>query len=368
MSPVPSIGLAEVLILAGCGGLVLLVGVIAVALILTQRKRRDTLVDGAGANQTDQGEKRPRTKLRYALLAILFLLALGVLVALDILASVSIYLRFVAVYAAFWVPIGGLLLRSSPMRSRLLILALFAVAVASVHLINWNSRNPFLKDFYRLQECMSEAQVDGIMGDYIKETDLPPLPLGEATEAVEAVVYRHTDEGWGESEWGVVAFKDGRVAQTEFLSFDFSSRSTPPGADAAGGGLGQARYVFLRWKEGLKIMIWHDVLGSGEGKGSGSTTDPVYRYRGYAESLDGHRFDWEVQTADGKTALFKIDDTRYDLTDGRLFIVTTKDGKTRVRQLDRDLSDVQTDQESIVTFAENDPDVAEFTGVTPGSP
>jgi len=368
MSPVPSIGLAEILILASCGGLALLVGVIVAALILAQRKTRDTPLDAAGASETDQGESRPATRLRYVLLAVLLLIALGILIALDIFASVSIYLRFVAVYAAFWVLVGGLLLRDSPVRHKLVILAIFVAAVASILFINWNSRKPFLKDFRRLQEGMTEAQVDGVMGRYIVETDLPPLPLGGGTVAVDAVVYRHTDESWGKSDWGVVAFEDGRVAQTELFSFGLSSRSTPPGANMAGGGLGQARYVFLQWKEGLEIMIWHDVLGgSGEGKGSGSTTDPIYRYQGYAESSDGRRFDWEVQTADGKTALFKIDDTRYDLADGRLFLVTTRGGRTEVRQLDRDLSGVQPDWESIVVFAKSDPDVAEFAGVTPDS-
>jgi len=367
MPLVPSIGLSEILILAGCGGLVLLVGVVVVALILRQRRTGHTLLDAAGANETERGESRSTARLRYTLLIFLFLIALGILVALDVFASVSIYLRFVAAYAAFWVLVGGLLLRDSPVRHRLLILALFAAAVAFILSINWNSRKPFLKDFYRLQEGMTGAQVDGIMGRYIKETDLPPLLLGEGTVAVDAVVYRHTDGDWGKSDWGVIAFEDGRVAQTEFLSFGLSSRSTPPGANMAGGGLGQARYVFLRWKEGLKIMMWHDCLKSGRGSGSGSTTDPVYRYQGWAESSDGRRFEWEVQTADGKTALFKIDDTRYDLTDGRLFIVTMKNGKTQVRQLDRDLSNVQANQESIVAFARSDPHVAEFAGVTPGS-
>ena len=102
-------------------------------------------------------------------------------------------------------------------------------------------------------------------------------------------------------------------------------------------------------------------------RGSGSTGDPIYWYQGYTESPGGHRFDWEVQTADGKTALFDIDGTRYDLTAGRLFIVMTQDGKTLVRQLDRDLSRVQTNRESIVAFAKSDPDVAGFAGVTPDS-
>jgi hypothetical protein len=45
--------------------------------------------------------------------------------------------------------------------------------------------------------------------------------------------------------------------------------------------------------------------------------------------------------------------------------VTMKNGETQVRQLNRDLSNVQTNRESIVAFAKGDPDVAEFAGVTP---
>jgi hypothetical protein len=161
------------------------------------------------------------------------------------------------------------------------------------------------------------------------------------------------------------------VLLAALLAATFSScapKPTPPGVASAGGWFGQATYLFVRWKEGLSIMIWHDVLGSVEGKDSGSTTEPIYWYHGWTESPGGRRFDWEVQTANGKTAVFKIDDTSYDLANGRLFIVTMKDGKTRVRQLNRDLSNVQMDWESIVAFARSDPDVAEFAGVTPGSP
>jgi hypothetical protein len=48
-----------------------------------------------------------------------------------------------------------------------------------------------------------------------------------------------------------------------------------------------------------------------------------------------------VQTADGKTALFTIDNTSYDLADGALFLITTEDGQAEVQQLQRDLSGVQ---------------------------
>jgi hypothetical protein len=29
--------------------------------------------------------------------------------------------------------------------------------------------------------------------------------------------YRHTTEGWGDSDWGLVTFQAGRVSQVEFL-------------------------------------------------------------------------------------------------------------------------------------------------------
>ncbi len=364
MSAIPSIGLGEVLVLAGCAGLPLLIGVIVVAVILAKRKK-------GNAPTNDSGVKT--TKLRYALLAIVLLIAFSVFLILDLFGSVSVYLRFTAAYAAFWVLVGALLLQGSPLRRQALILGIFAIAVLVVPFINWNSRKPFLRDLYRIEEGMTEAQVQQIMGGYIKEADLPSCLLSEATETAglslqKCVFYRHTDESWGNSDWGVVAFENSQVAQTEFLpGFFLSRRSTPPGADAASGKLEQAGYVFLRWKEGLAIMIWHDALESGEGSGSGSTADPIYRYQGYAASPGGPRFEWEVQTADGRTARFQINHTSYDLADGALFLITTEDGQTEVRQLQRDLSGVQPNHESIVAFARSDPDVAKFTGVTPDS-
>jgi hypothetical protein len=72
-------------------------------------------------------------------------------------------------------------------------------------------------------------------------------------------------------------------------------KATPPGADVAAGVVGQqVGFEFLRWEEGLAIMIWHDFLGnsgtSSTSESSGFTTDPIHRLQGYAESWDGHRF------------------------------------------------------------------------------
>ena len=373
MSPISSIGIDEVLVLAGCAGLPLFIGVIAVAITLAKRRKtNDASANDSGANGTGADKRMTTGRLRHLLLAFAYLLAWGVFFIFDLFGSVSVYLRFTAAYAAFWVLVGALLLHDSSTRRRVLILGLFAIAILSMPFINWSSRKPFLRDLQRIEEGMTEAQVKQIMGKYIKEADLPSCLLSEATGTEglspgNCVFYRHTAASGSNSDWGVIAFENDRVARTEFRGFSLSRRSTPPGASMAGGGLEQTSYVFLRWEEGLRIMIWYDALKSGEGSGSGSTADPIYRYHGYAESPDGRRFDWEVQTADGKTALFTIDNTTYDLADGALFLITTASGKTEVKQLQRNLSDVEPNRDSIVAFSKSDPDVARFTGVTPDS-
>lgn len=137
------------------------------------------------------------------------------------------------------------------------------------------------------------------------------------------------------------------------------AKSTPPGADIAGGKMGRAGFTFLRWEQGLAIMIWHD-LDSSSNRGTGSAGDPVYRLNGYASSMDGRRVDWQVQTTDGKTAQFWIEDAKYDLAGGALFVVTTRNGTTEVEQLYRDLSIIQADYGNCVAFAKGDPDLARF--------
>ena len=107
-------------------------------------------------------------------------------------------------------------------------------------------------------------------------------------------------------------------------------------------------------------MIWDDIKGSHEYDGSSSTSDSMFKQRGYAESLDGRRYDYQLQTTDEKTTVFTIDGTEYDLSQGALFLITTKGGTTRIQQLNHDLSDVVPTNEGCETFAKQNLDVAEF--------
>lgn len=208
-------------------------GVILIGLLLLV-PRFLKRVGGEGDQLRDQsaghnnGDEWARTAwLRYALLALAIWFGLSIFLIMDVTYSVSVYWQFVALYAAFCVLVGLLLLVGSPKREKLLILGLLVAVLFSLRFVDWNSRKPFLKDLYRVREGMAIEQVEQIMGHYMGGIGWParPLDLPAGTSAAEPeelalpdrLVYRHTDEGWGNSDWGEIHFEEGRVVEIRFL-------------------------------------------------------------------------------------------------------------------------------------------------------
>jgi hypothetical protein len=145
--------------------------------------------------------------------------------------------------------------------------------------------------------------------------------------------------------------------------------SAPPGASKALGSSEQGGYLFLRWEEGLEVLIWHDLTGEGAASSAGFVAGRFYIERGSARAADGRGLTWEVQTVDGTAGEVHIGAVRYDLASGNLFLVTTQEGATEVRQLARDLSAVPLDHDAILAFAKTDPDLAAFLDKIPaGAP
>jgi hypothetical protein len=68
---------------------------------------------------------------------------------------------------------------------------------------------------------MTETQVEQIMSSYRHGSGWPANPNPEAVEpgdliVPETVIYRHTNAGWGDSDWGLIRYHDGRVVTVEF--------------------------------------------------------------------------------------------------------------------------------------------------------
>jgi hypothetical protein len=160
------------------------------------------------------------------LLAIPLGFALGLYLILDLALSVSIYVQITVLYILLWALVLPLFLADAPTHRKFLIVGSLAIALVSMRAIHWNSRKPFLKDLYRIRDGMSAAQVQQIMDGYMTGGGIPldspgPRLDGRLAEqnapAVGTISYRHTNEGWGDSDWGIVTFEDGRVVEVRFL-------------------------------------------------------------------------------------------------------------------------------------------------------
>ena len=220
LSIVPDTLLEAFAISSLVAGLTLLVGAIIVAAILRKWPPSATQLQSSDRN------KAGWVRVRVVLLALIFWIGLSVYLVFDISYAVSLYPKFVAIYAAVLVLAGALLLYGRSRREKALILTLLLTVVVSVRFIDWNSRKLFLKHFFRIREGMTESQTDQIMSGYMKGYfGGPPPSLRDREVAYDEqgkivtgwVTYRHTKEGWADSDWGEVTFESGHVVQTRFL-------------------------------------------------------------------------------------------------------------------------------------------------------
>lgn len=213
-------------LLPALAGLAVLACALVVSLLVSRWKRTDAARDDGMLNGTEGAEDSPWERARYVVLGMALWIGLSLFLLLDLWSAVSLFAQFVVIYAAFWVLVGLLLLIGRPWKEKVLILGLFVAVLVSVRFVDWNSRKPFLKDLGQIEEGMTVSQVDQIMAAYARgpEADRPPVlePTGDNSTATGQpgrswVTYRHTTEGWGNSDWGVVGFQNGVVFETQFL-------------------------------------------------------------------------------------------------------------------------------------------------------
>ncbi len=115
------------------------------------------------------------------------------------------------------------------------------VVVAILHLVPWSSRKPFLQDLERVQPGMARAEVEQIMAGYMRGTGWPEVPFADgagprtltsvSTGATyqtktdpngqlaikDSIVFRHSNDGRLNSDWGVVTFRNGKVIAKQFM-------------------------------------------------------------------------------------------------------------------------------------------------------
>lgn len=119
----------------------------------------------------------------------------------------------------------------------------------------------------------------------------------------------------------------------------------------------QSGFEYYRWEAGLRVMIWHEGINH---LSCSSFTNGQYEIECTGESIGNHNLAWRLETKDGKTAQFAIDDQPFDLGAGSLFIIKSSSGDTEVKQLKNDLSEIQSDAGSVTEFGLSDPEILDF--------
>jgi hypothetical protein len=69
---------------------------------------------------------------------------------------------------------------------------------------------------------------------------------------------------------------------------------------------------------------------------------------------------WEWVTRDGRTGTVTINGATYDAATGRVFLITTRGGLVRARQIQSDLVGVQSQRASFLALMASNPEIARF--------
>jgi hypothetical protein len=157
-------------------------------------------------------------------------------VGIPVCASVTIFIGYGLFCTLILLPL--LLWKASWLK--FVCYALMILSLGVLYFVPWNSRKPFLRDFEKIRIGMTVSEVEMIMGDYIKGTGWQALrsakfspatpmepssdrtmktsdnPSGEL-EIQDSIVYRHSNEGAFNSDWGVVIFEAGKVVGKTFM-------------------------------------------------------------------------------------------------------------------------------------------------------
>ena len=143
----------------------------------------------------------------------------------------------------------------------------------------------------------------------------------------------------------------------------------PLGPVAINGGgtcsVGDTDVQFVLAGDKITLVLW---CAGTQGPSESSSETGLFRStaKGSFTAANGKPIVWTWQNPRERGGEFKIDGTRFDLANGSLFLLTTKDGKVGVTQLDVDLSQVRADAPGFDALAKKEPTIAKFVAEAAG--
>jgi len=138
------------------------------------------------------------------------------------------------------------------------------------------------------------------------------------------------------------------------------SRSTPSHVGMGGDPYGKTVASWVLWGNKTAIIVWSDAQFY-QGGGLSDNGELLTVHERATHSLfDGTYLEWDLSTRDGRSGQVTINGVTYELSDGCLFLVSTKGGVIRVVQLGRDWIQEYPAEEAAKRLAKSDTEVIRF--------
>ena len=151
-------------------------------------------------------------------------LSLGVLVGFAIIVAIFLEITLFFLYYVPFFVVSSLIIVPFVLwdfsKAKLSLYLFLLLWIAILYFIPSSPRKPFLRDLNRVKPGMTSDQVEAIMGNYIKGTGWPPHP--QSTSGAKELafkgkqVYRHSETGNYDSDWGIITYENDLVVSVEF--------------------------------------------------------------------------------------------------------------------------------------------------------
>ncbi|MEZ6094560.1 MAG: hypothetical protein R3C03_10040 [Pirellulaceae bacterium] len=142
------------------------------------------------------------------------------------------------------------------------------------------------------------------------------------------------------------------LTSVSFIGCDAGESRLPPRPLSISGETDQNQhYAFLAWQDGLRLLVIDNFVGPATRKSDFKLGDG--RPYVFAESAKTEAIvmSWSIETTDGKTGKFILDDRLQDLTKGTVFVARQNANGFTLKQIRSDeLSTIEPTKEAIGPF------------------
>ena len=105
-------------------------------------------------------------------------------------------------------------LREHPMR--LASLVIVCALIAGLYFAPWSPRKQFLRSLYSIQPGMTIEEARTRMSGFMEGTGMTSPYTNQEFEVGGAIVFRHSNDGRLNADWGVVTIQNGKVVSVRF--------------------------------------------------------------------------------------------------------------------------------------------------------